>query len=287
MCSAVTHLRLPKQVVDCHAHIIDPDRFPYDDGPGYKPRPHERGTQEAYVAALDRSGISHGLLVQPSCYGFDNSALLDTMRRYPGRFKSIAMVAPTISDAELLSLAQAGVVGVRFNLVSFDREVFHRPETAELLQRLKELDWFVEVVADEAEWPHTAAVLQDSGVKSLVDHFGMHAIPLNTKQPGFQAVLELGRSSNAVVKFSTPFSLGLGRSQHHLIRPFVQALLEAFGTKRCIWGSDWPFLAVSDPPDLPQAMAYLEQWVKIPEDRQEICWRNPVRLFGFGVSNDV
>ena len=48
-----------KQIVDCHAHIIDPSRFPYDDGPGYKPKPHEVGTQEAYVAALDRDSAWH------------------------------------------------------------------------------------------------------------------------------------------------------------------------------------------------------------------------------------
>jgi predicted TIM-barrel fold metal-dependent hydrolase len=275
------------QVIDCHAHIVDPHRFPYEDGPGYKPLPHEHGTPEGYVAALNHSGISHALLVQPSCYGFDNSALVDTMRRYPGRFKAIGMVPATATDAQLTSLAQAGIVGTRFNLVSYDREVFHRRETAGLLRRLRDLDWFVEVVADEAQWQHTAAVLQESGVRSLIDHFGMHLIPSNTKQPGFRAVLELGRNSNAVVKLTTPFSLGLVRSQHHLIDPFVGALLEAFGAARCVWGSDWPFLAVSDPPDLPQALACLERWVRLPEDRREICWRNPVRLFGFGKPKHV
>jgi predicted TIM-barrel fold metal-dependent hydrolase len=270
-----------RQIVDCHAHIIDPARFPLDDGPGYKLRPHEQGTQEAYIAALDRSGISHGLLVQPSCYGFDNSALLDTMRRYPRRFKSIAMVPPTASDAELLSLAKAGVVGARFNLVSYDRDVFQKPATASLLGRLKRLDWFVEVVADDSQWQHTAEVLRESGVKILIDHFGMHAIPLHTRQPGFQAVLGLGRYSNAVVKLTTPFSLGLVPSQHHLVHPFVDELLDAFGVERCVWGSDWPFLAIADPPDLPQAMAYLKQWLTAADDRRTILWRNPARLSGF------
>lgn len=271
-----------KRTVDCHAHIIDPSRFPYEDGPGYRPKANEVGTPEAYIAALDRADISYALLVQPSCYGFDNSALLDTMRRFPGRFKSIGMVAPTVNDEELLSLAAAGIVGIRFNLVSYDPNVFHRKETAGLLQRIREIDWFVEVVADDAQWQHAGVMLRNSGVKVLVDHFGMHAISSDVNQTGFQAVLELGRSPNAVVKLTTPFSLGLSRSEHHLVQPFVESLLEVYGTERCIWGSDWPFLTVPDPPDLPGAMAYLEQWITDTNDRQMVLWQNPHRLFKFG-----
>jgi predicted TIM-barrel fold metal-dependent hydrolase len=276
---------MKQQIVDCHAHIIDPARFPYENGPGYKPTADEVGTAEAYVAALDQSNIRFAVLVQPSCYGYNNSAVLDTMRRYPGRFKSIGMVPAAISDKELIALVAAGIIGIRFNLVSYDPDVFHRKETTGLLKRAKEIDWFVEVVADDAQWYHAADILNDSGVKILVDHFGMHAIASDVHQPGFKAVLELGhRNPNALVKLTTPFSLGLARPQHHLVQPFVQLLIEAFGAERCIWGSDWPFLAVEDPPNLPQAVAYLDQWVNDSKDRKKMLWENPLRLFAFEAS---
>ena len=57
----------PADIIDCHAHVIDPGRFPYADGPGYRPLPHETGTREAFAAVLDAHGAKHALLVQPSC----------------------------------------------------------------------------------------------------------------------------------------------------------------------------------------------------------------------------
>lgn len=276
-----------RRIVDCHAHIIDPQRFPYDGGPGYKPAARESGTHEAYTAVLDRHGVDHALLVQPSCYGFDNSAMLDAVRNNPGRFKAVAMVDPAWSDDALLRLAASGVVGARFNLVSYDPEAFKRPETIGLLLRMKGLNWFAEVVAEGEQWREVAPVLARSGVNVLIDHFGMHAVPTGIDRPGFQAVLGLGREGRAVVKFSTPFSVSLAPRDHYLLEPFVAALLDAFGMERCIWGSDWPFLAVPYPPDYGEAIGFVARWLADPADQDRLLWQNPVRLFGFGARSDA
>ena len=125
--------------VDCHAHIIDTARFPLPAGRGYKPRPDERGTREDFCAVLDRHELSCGLLVQLSGYGTDNSPILDAIRAYPGRFKAIAVIDPKASDRQLEDLAHAGVVGARFNLVSYEPDALSRPDTLRLLGRLKAL----------------------------------------------------------------------------------------------------------------------------------------------------
>ena len=109
-----------ERIVDCHAHIIDPQRFPFTGHKGYQPRISEKGTREAFCAVLDEHGVSNGVLVQLSGYGTDNSANLDAMKSYPGRFKAIAVVDPDATDRTLEELADAGVVGVRFNLPSYD-----------------------------------------------------------------------------------------------------------------------------------------------------------------------
>lgn len=276
-----------RRIVDSHAHIIDPQRFPFDDGPGYKPGPHESGTHESYRTVLDRHGVDHALLVQPSCYGFDNSAMLDAVRNDPQRFRAIAMVDPACGDDVLSDLAASGVVGARFNLVSYDREAFARPQTIALLRRMKALNWFAEIVADDEQWSEVAPVVSRSGVNVLVDHFGMHAVSAGIDRPGFQAVLGLGREGRAVVKFSTPFSLSLAPDRHHLLDPFVAALLDAFGMERCIWGSDWPFLSVPNPPDYGQAIGFVERWLTDPADRDRLLWHNPARLFGFRARSDA
>ena len=129
------------------------------------------------------------LLVQPSGYGYDNSAMLDAMARAPGRFRAIAMVDPRRDDATLATLARPGVVGVRFNLVSYDPDALAGPRRPRLLERLKALGWFAQVYADDEQWPEAAPVLRDSGVKVLVDHFGVRDIAAGTGAAGFQAVL--------------------------------------------------------------------------------------------------
>ncbi|HEX7199033.1 MAG TPA: amidohydrolase family protein, partial [Dongiaceae bacterium] len=120
---------------DCHLHIIDPARFAFVPGAGYTPRPDETGTREALDAVLDAHGIAHALLVQPSGYGFDNSAMLDAMAARPGRFRAIAVISGEESDQTLESLAERGVVGVRFNLVNAKRDALASAQVPALLAR--------------------------------------------------------------------------------------------------------------------------------------------------------
>jgi predicted TIM-barrel fold metal-dependent hydrolase len=91
-------------IIDSHAHIIDPARFSFAHGPGYMPKQHERGTAEAYVATLDAHGVSQALLVQPSGYGTDNSAIFDAVATFPGRFKAIAVIDLAVPDRTLLEV---------------------------------------------------------------------------------------------------------------------------------------------------------------------------------------
>ena len=163
-----------QRIIDTHAHIIDPARFPFPGGPGYKPLPHEVGTSEDYGTVLDAHGVAHALLVQPSGYGYDNSALLDAMARHPGRFKTIAVVDPETSESELVAFMEQGVVGVRFNLLSHRADALEGPRAQRFLARLKELGWFAQVFADDAQWQAVAATLRRSrsGCSSIISACG-------------------------------------------------------------------------------------------------------------------
>jgi len=114
-------------IVDTHAHIIDPARFPFAEGPGYKPTAEETGTREMFAAVLDAHGVRHALLVQLSGYGYDNAGILDAVKRYPQKFKAIAVVDPESSDRALEDFSARGVVGVRFNLASYRGTRFAAP----------------------------------------------------------------------------------------------------------------------------------------------------------------
>ena len=267
---------------DCHLHIIDPARVPFVPGAGYTPRPDETGTREALGAVLDSHGVAHALLVQPSGYGFDNSAMLDAMADRPGRFKAIAVISGEESDRALETLAARGVVGVRFNLVNARQDALAGPEAAALLARLKALGWFAQVFANDDQWRQVAPLLQRSGIRILVDHFGIGDLALGLGAPGFQAVLELGRSGNAAVKLSAPFRLAPKRGDYGAIEGHAEALLAAFGKEGCIWGSDWPFLGMDYEIRYADCLAALARWLPDAANRDRVLRDNPARMFGFG-----
>jgi predicted TIM-barrel fold metal-dependent hydrolase len=272
----------PERIVDCHVHIIDPERFPFTGKKGYQPRADERGTREAFCAVLGEHGVTNAVLVQLSGYGTDNAANLDAMKCYPGRFKAIAVIDPDVGDRRLEDLAAAGVVGVRFNLPSFDPDALRRPGAARFLQRLKALGWFAQIYADDAQWPDAAAVLRASGVRVLVDHFGVRDIGVGTGHPGFQAVLALGREGIATVKLSSPFRVSRMLAGFGDLDPYVDELLKAFGVRGCLWGSDWPFVNVPRRPVYADVLAPLSRWLPDAGDRACVLAHNPRRLFGFG-----
>ena len=203
------------------------------------------------------------------------------MDAQPRRFKAIAVIKGDEPEPELQALAERGVVGVRFNLVNFDRAVFSGPGAVRLLERLKSLAWFAQVYADDAQWLEIAPILQRSGVQILIDHFGTRNLAAGLRAPGFQAVLDLGRSAIAAVKLSAPFRLASRPDRYAELDGHVEALLAAFGKERCIWGSDWPFLGMGGGILYGESLAALDRWLPDAEDRDRVLRGNPARLFGF------
>jgi predicted TIM-barrel fold metal-dependent hydrolase len=268
--------------IDCHAHIIDRHRFPFDDGPGYKPRPDEDGPAEVYRTVLGHNGVQHALLVQPSGYGTDNAAMLDAIRGDRRRFKGIAMVESDWDDVRLRRLADDGIVGTRLNLVSYKPDAVATALAAGLFDRLRALNWFVQVLATDEQWTAVAEPLRRSGVRLLIDHFGILEPDEAVRRPGFQAVLALGREGRAAIKLSAPFRHSRTGHPYADLEPVVAAVLESFGVAGCVWGSDWPFLDCDPRPDYAQTLAALTLWLPDAADREQVLWVNPTRLFGFG-----
>jgi predicted TIM-barrel fold metal-dependent hydrolase len=271
-----------RRIIDCHAHVIDPDRFALAPGGGYRPRPDEVGTAQDYRAELDRNGVWGAVLVQPSGYGLDNAALLDAIGRNPARMRGIAMLDLQTDPAALEQLAERGVVGVRFNLATYEPDAFHRPEIKPFLARIRALGWFAEVFGTDAQWAQAAPLLRAAEVKTLVDHFGVEDVAAGTDQPGFREILALGRDGLAVVKLSAPFRVSRRPGTYDDLAPYVGALLEAFEPDCRLWGSDWPFLGLPSRPNYGEQLAALARWLPDEDERDRVLWRNPARLFGFG-----
>jgi len=269
------------QGVDSHCHVFDTTLFPYSPEAAYRPPPYEAGTAAQLAALLDAHGLSHALLVNPtSGYGYDNRCMLAAIRASNGRFRGIARVRPGTDERTLAELAAGGIVGLRLDLLTDGVASLRQPGTARLLAQAREIDWLVQVQCERDQLHEGAAILRAARVRIVFDHCGRPDAELGVDQPGFRALLELGRDGH-YVKLSGPFRFFNAFSPRASIEPFLKALIDAFTPQRCVWGSDWPFLRLPTRMDYGPVLANLDRWFPDGRDRQQVLWGTPARLFGF------
>jgi predicted TIM-barrel fold metal-dependent hydrolase len=271
----------PMPAVDCHAHVFNLKRFPFQDSRGFDIAPNEHGSAEDYVSVLDAHGVSHALLVNPlGGYGIDNRCMLAAIAEHPGRFKGISLLPPEATDPQIKTMVDGGVIGIRFNL-NFEKSpsLYGKPGERALAVA-REVGWLVQVHYEGETIIPALPILLKSGVTIVVDHFGRPEVAHGVSQPGFQALLELGRQGG-VVKLSAGFRASQDQPGYADLDPFAAALLENFGLDRCVWGSDWPFLRARSRVDYGPQLAALKRWVPDSANLDRILWQNPSRIFGF------
>jgi predicted TIM-barrel fold metal-dependent hydrolase len=266
---------------DCHAHVFCGPDYPLSREAVYRPDPSQAGTAAKFRAVLEAHGLTHGLLVGAGPYGPDNRCMIEAIAESRNRFKGIALVRSDISERELAALSAKGVVGIRINLFNHGIRPLVEPGAAQLLARVKELGWFVQVHCQKDELAEAAPILLKAGVRVMVDHFGRPDVTRGLSQLGFQTLLEFGRSGRGVVKLSGPFRCSIEGYPYRDVEPFIAAAIEAYTLDHCVWGSDWPFVRMDERMDYGPVVSCLDRWLPDEKDRRKLLWDNPKRLFGF------
>ena len=269
------------RAVDAHAHVFGGAEFPFSPETLYTPHPSQMGTPAKFRAVLAAHGRTHGLLVGAGPYGDDNRCMLQAIAESGGQFKGIALVKATVSERELADLRDKGVVGVRMNLMGHGMRPLIEPGAAGLLARLKSLDMFLQLHFQKDELVEAAPLLRKSGVRMMIDHFGRPDIARGVQSPGYQTVLEFGKSGQGVIKLSGPFRSSVQGYPYTDVDPFIAAAIDAYTLERCVWGSDWPFVRMDERMDYGPPATCLPRWLPAANDRQKVLWDTPARLFGF------
>lgn len=231
---------------------------------------------------LDSIRMSHGVLVQPSFLGTDNSYLVSALRKYPDRFRGIAVVEPTISSGQLQMLHDAGVVGIRLNLVGLPTPDFSLPSWRALLNELKLRQWQVEVHRSARELQTVVDPLLVAGLDVVVDHFGRPDDKLGVDDPGFRYLLSLGGSRKVWVKLSGAYRNGSSIRGETTAIAAIPLLRNAFGLDRLVWGSDWPHTLFEKTADFASQRRLLDEWLPDAAERRTVLLDTPAKLFGFG-----
>lgn len=270
------HFTLPPGACDAHCHVFGPASvFPYAPNRRYTPQ----DAPKAALAALhDRLGFSRAVIVQASCHGADNRAMLDCIASDPARFRGVAIVDQSTTDGDLETLHAGGVRGVRFNFVRHlggapDLAFFHR-----VIARVRPLGWHVVLHLDAPDIVPLSEMIRELPVAFVIDHMGRVDAALGPAQPNVRALLELARLERCWIKVcgaeriaKPPFGDAV---------PIAAAIVAAL-PERTLWGTDFPHPNLVHPVDEADLVDLLPGFVTTPEMQRRVLVDNPARLYGF------
>ena len=266
----------PPGACDAHCHVFGPgDRFPYAPGRSYTPpdAPKEK------LAALHRHlGLSRAVLVQASCHGTDNSAMLDAIASSHGAWRGVAMVGRDVSDPELETLHAGGVRGARFNFVA---HLGGAPDLAvvdQVAARIEPLGWHLQLHLDAEDLLAYWDFLGRLRVPFIIDHMGRVEAKGGLEQQPFRLLLELMNNELAWVKVSGPERISSAGKPFHDAIPFARALIEA-APERVLWGTDFPHPNVRVMPNDGELVDLFAAFCGDDALRRQVLVDNPSRLY--------
>ena len=282
--------QLPAGSVDAHCHVFGPGHeFPFAPERKYTPCDASKGQ---LFALRNHLGFARNVVVQATCHGADNWAMLDVLQHSGGQARGVATVKRSISDAELQALHDAGVRGVRFNFVKRLVDFTPKDELLEIAQRIHQLGWHVVIYFEAADlpelWDFFATVHDDLATTVVVDHMGRPDVSLPVDGPQFALFERFMREhSNVWSKVSCPERLSVTgpkalNGEQHAYRdviPFASRIVEQF-PDRVLWGTDWPHPNLKDHmPDDGLLVDFIPHIAPTPELQQKLLVDNPMRLY--------
>jgi predicted TIM-barrel fold metal-dependent hydrolase len=263
------------KTIDTHAHVFHRG---LKLAPGRRYAPDYDAPLSLYLEQLDHSGITNGVLVQPSFLGTDNSYLVECLKTAAGRLRGIAVVDPAVSADELRTLDRAGIVGIRLNLVGQPLPDLTAVEWKALLAQVKAMGWQIEIQRNASDLAVLAPQLLDHGVTIVLDHYALPDPKLGVADPGFQSVLKLGATRNVWVKISAPYrNSAAGESFAKEAYPLLRG---AYGLDRLLWGSDWPHTQFEATQTYAKNRQFLDALIADPSERAQVL-ASPGPLFRF------
>jgi len=271
--------RPPAGAVDAHCHVFGPgDRFPF--APERKYTPCDASRDQLW-ALRDFLGFSRNVIVQATCHGADNRALVDALQHSNGLARGVATVKRDVSDDELHALHAAGVRGVRFNFVKRLVDALPTDSLQEIAQRIKPLGWHIVIYFESQELPELYDFFTALPTTVVVDHMGR---PDTSKSPDgeeFGLFLKLMREhKNFWSKVSCPERLSSeGPPSYRDVIPFARTVVEQF-PERVLWGTDWPHPNMkSHMPDDGHLVDVIPQIAPTAELQHQLLVDNPMRLY--------
>ena len=269
----------PPGAVDAHCHIFGPgDVFPYAAERKYTPCD---APKEKLWALRNYLGFERNVIVQATCHGTDNRALLDALKNSAGRARGVASVQSTVTDETLQSLHNAGVRGVRFNFVKRLVDTLPHEALAEIVERISPFGWHTVIYFESQDLEQLYDFFSSLTGNVVVDHMGRPDVSLPVDGAEFELFLKLlTDNDNFYSKVSCPERLSnLGPPEYSDALPFAKMLIEAF-PDRVLWGTDWPHPNMkSHMPDDGKLVDIIPLIAPTSSLQQKLLVDNPMNLY--------
>ena len=286
--------KVPAGAVDAHCHVFGPGaQFPY--APERKYTPCDASKAQLY-ALRDHLGFARNVIVQATCHGADNRAMVDACASSGGKARGVATVKRGVTDRELQDMHAAGVRGVRFNFVKRLVDFTPKDELLEIAARIAPLGWHVVIYFEAVDlpelWSFFTAVCDDLATTIVVDHMGRPDVSKPVDGPEFELFVKFLREhANVWSKVSCPERLsvtgpkalngepGLQQGAYKDVVSFARRIVETF-PDRVLWGTDWPHPNLKDHmPDDGLLVDFIPHIATTPEFQRKLLVDNPMRLY--------
>ena len=278
--------KLPAGAVDAHCHVFGPGAlFPY--APERKYTPCDASKDQLF-ALRDHLGFDKNVIVQATCHGSDNRALVDALQASGNKARGVATVNRHVTDAELHAMHAAGVRGTRFNFVKRLADFTPREVLLEIANRIAPLGWHVVVYFEAQDLPELYDFFTALPTTVVVDHMGRPDVSKPVDGPEFELFVKMMREhSNIWSKVSCPERLSVSgpkalngeQNAYADVIPFAKRLVETF-PDRVLWGTDWPHPNLKDHmPDDGLLVDYIPHIAPTPELQHKLLVDNPTRLY--------
>jgi 2-pyrone-4,6-dicarboxylate lactonase len=271
--------RPPPGAVDAHCHVFGPgDVFPY--APERKYTPVDAGKDQLFTLR-DFLGFERNVIVQATCHGADNRAMVDALLAAGDRARGVATIRPGISPAELADLHAAGVRGIRLNFVR--RLADPKPDSyyRGLADQVAPLGWHIVVYFEAPDLAERWGLFTSLPTPVVVDHMGRPDVSQPLDGPEFtQFTRFMHEHGNVWSKVSGAERLSIsGPPDYADVIPFARHIVETF-SDRVIWGTDWPHPNMkSHMPDDGHLVDLIPHLAPAPDLQHKLLVDNPMRLY--------
>lgn len=283
---AKPRFKVPPGAVDAHCHVFGPgDTFPY--APERKYTPCDASKDQLF-ALRDHLGFARNVVVQATCHGADNRAMVDALRGSNGKARGVATVRRSVSEAELQDMHEAGVRGVRFNFVKRLVDFTPKEELLEIAHRIRQWGWHVVIYFEAVDLPELLDFFTELPTQIVVDHMGRPDVTKLVDGPEFELFVKFMREhDNVWSKVSCPERLSVSGpraldGELHAYRdviPFAKRIIEEF-PDRVLWGTDWPHPNLKDHmPDDGLLVDFIPHIAVTETQQRKLLVDNPMRLY--------